>query len=135
MMKMVLWLIVGAVIALGLYIRLAPSDPARWHLAVAGTTDEDMQGGVIRMVETGPDGLAKLDVLAQATPRTTVLAGSVEDGMITYVTRTQVIGFPDYTTVQQDGDVLRFHARLRFGRSDFGVNRDRVDGWLAALQL
>jgi uncharacterized protein (DUF1499 family) len=93
-----------------------------------------MQGGVIRVVEAGPDGLAKLDELAQATPRTTVLAGSVEDGMITYVTRTQVIGFPDYTTVQQDGDVLRIHARLRFGRSDFGVNRDRVDGWLAALQ-
>ena len=120
--------------ALGAYIRLAPSDAAQWHVAPAGTANEDMPGGVIRIVETGPDGLAQLDKIAQATPRTSVLAGSVEDGMITYVTRTKVIGFPDYTTAQQDGDTLRIHARLRFGRSDFGVNRDRVEGWLAALQ-
>ncbi|WP_170788721.1 DUF1499 domain-containing protein [Ruegeria lacuscaerulensis] len=134
MKKMVVWVLVGAVVALGVYIRLAPSDPAQWHMPLTATADTDMQGGVIRIVETGPEGLARLDDIAQATPRTTVLAGSVDEGMITYITRSKVIGFPDYTTVQQDGDTLRIHARLRFGRSDFGVNRDRVDEWLAALQ-
>ncbi|WP_170782538.1 DUF1499 domain-containing protein [Ruegeria lacuscaerulensis] len=134
MKKMVVWVLVGAVVALWVYIRLAPSDPAQWHMPLTATADTDMQGGVIRIVETGPEGLARLDDIAQATPRTTVLAGSVDEGMITYITRSKVIGFPDYTTVQQDGDTLRIHARLRFGRSDFGVNRDRVDEWLAALQ-
>ena len=131
---MVVWVLVGAVVALWVYIRLAPSDPAQWHMPLTATADTDMQGGVVRIVETGPEGLARLDDIAQATPRTTVLAGSVDEGMITYITRSKVIGFPDYTTVQQDGDTLRIHARLRFGRSDFGVNRDRVDEWLAALQ-
>lgn len=134
MKKMVVWVLVGAVVALGVYIRLASSDSAQWHIPLTATADTDMQGGVIRIVETGPEGLARLDDIAQATPRTTVLAGSVDEGMITYITRSKVIGFPDYTTVQQDSDTLRIHARLRFGRSDFGVNRNRVDEWLAALQ-
>ena len=50
------------------------------------------------------------------------------------IIRSRVFGFPDYTTVQQDGDTLRIYGRLRFGRRDFDVNRTRVDGWLAALQ-
>ncbi|MFC3118172.1 DUF1499 domain-containing protein [Jhaorihella thermophila] len=54
--------------------------------------------------------------------------------MITYISRTPTIGFPDYTTVWQDGDRLVVWGRLRFGRSDFGVNRARVEAWLKALQ-
>lgn len=130
---MVLWLVIALGVAMGAYVRFAPSDPARWHVAPEGA-DRDLKGGVVRVVETGPDGLARLDAIARAAPRTTVLVGSVAEGMVTYVTRTKVFGFPDYTTVQQDGDRLRFYARLRFGRKDFGVNRDRVTGWLALLQ-
>ncbi|MCG7518050.1 DUF1499 domain-containing protein [Ruegeria sp. Ofav3-42] len=134
-MKMIaLWLVVGIVVPGAAYIRLAPSDPAKWHVAPVGDQDRDLEGGAFRVVETGPDGLSRLDAFARETARTSVLAGSVDEGMITYVTRTKVIGFPDYTTVQQDGDTLRIYARLRFGRSDFGVNRARVDGWLALLQ-
>ena len=132
-MKMVLWLLIGVGLAMGAYIRLAPSDPVRWHVAPEDA-ERDLKGGVVRVVETGPDGLARLDKIARATPRTSVLAGSLEEGMITYITRTKVFGFPDYTTVQQDGDTLRIYARLRFGRRDFGVNRDRVTQWLALLQ-
>ncbi|MES0824139.1 DUF1499 domain-containing protein [Ruegeria sp. SCP11] len=134
MKKVVFWLVIGLVVAVGVYIRIAPSDPARWHVIPAAEADRDLQGGVLRVVDTGPDGLARLDAIARAAPRTSVLAGSVEDGMVTYITRTKVVGFPDYTTVQQDGDILRINGRLRFGRRDFGVNRTRVDGWLAELQ-
>lgn len=133
MMKMLLWLLIAGVIALGAYVRLAPSDPTRWHVAPQGEA-RDMKTGVVRVVETGPEGLARLDAIVRATPRTTVLAGSVADGIVTYVTRTRVFGFPDYTTVQQDGDTFRIHARLRFGRKDFGVNKARVEAWLDALQ-
>ncbi|WP_377187233.1 DUF1499 domain-containing protein [Ruegeria meonggei] len=132
-MKIALWLVLGLVFAIGAYIRLAPSDPARWHIAPQVEADKDLKGGVMRVVETGPDGLARLDALAQVTPRTSVLAGSVDDGMITYVTRTKVIGFPDYTTAQQDGDTLRIYGRLRFGGSDFGVNKARIDAWLGQM--
>ena len=131
---MVFCVLVAAVVLLGAYIRLAPSDPGLWHITPLGEVSQDMPDGVFRVVDTGPDGLARLDTIARDTARTQVLSGSVEEGMITYVTRTKVIGFPDYTTVQQDGDVLRIYARLRFGRKDFGVNKARVYGWLAALQ-
>lgn len=126
-------ILAGIAIVLG-YIRLAPSDPAQWHVEPQVTADKDLAGGVLRSVETGPDGLARLDQVATATDRTQVLAGSVDSGMVTYVTRTKVIGFPDYTTAMQDGETLKIFARLRFGRSDMGVNRARIDGWLAAIK-
>ncbi len=132
-MKIALGLLLFLAVGMAAHIRLAPSDPKRWHVAPQADADRDLQGGVLRVVEAGPDGLARLDAIARAAPRTTVLAGSVGDGMITYITRTKVIGFPDYTTVQQDGDVLRIHGRLRFGRKDFGVNKARVDGWLGQM--
>ncbi|WP_371808490.1 DUF1499 domain-containing protein [Ruegeria sp. HKCCA6948] len=131
---MLLAIFIAAVIVVLGFVRLAPSDPARWHVPPQAQADRDLPKGVLRVSETGPEGLAQLDRIAQATPRTTVLAGSVEQGMVTYITRTKLFGFPDYTTVQQDGDTLRIYARLRFGRRDFGVNRDRVERWLALLQ-
>lgn len=133
-MKMALWLIAGLIVLVGAYIRLAPSDPAIWHNAPVGDANRDLRGGVVRVLETGPDGLTQLNEIAASAPRTKVLAGSVDEGMVTYITRTKVIGFPDYTTAQQNGDTLRIYGRLRFGRSDFGVNRNRVDGWLARMQ-
>jgi len=130
---MLIWiLLLLAVIALG-YIRLAPSDPAVWHQVPEGIGNLDLAGGVERRVEVGPDGLARLDRIIRATPRTRVLAGTVPEGMVTYITRSLVFGFPDYTTVHQAGDALEIYARLRFGRSDLGVNRARVDQWLETL--
>lgn len=133
-MKMLIYLVLALVAALLIYIRAAPSDAATWHVVPKVTEDKTGVGSAARIVHSGPDGLAKLDQIARATPRTTVLAGSVGEGMVTYVTRTAAIGFPDYTTVQQDGDTLKIYARLRFGKSDFGVNAKRVDGWLADLK-
>lgn len=129
----VLWVLLALVVVGMGFIRLAPSDPARWHVAPQVEGDRDLAGGVMRLVADAPNALAQFDAIARATPRTTVLAGSVDEGMITYVTRTAVMGFPDYTTVRQDGDSLKIYARLRFGASDLGVNRARVDAWLADL--
>lgn len=130
----ILWLgLAGVLVFLG-YVRMAPSDPGRWHDMPEITDDKTFENGVIRVVHTGPDGLKRLHDLALKTPRTTVLAGAVNNGMITFVTRTKMIGFPDYTTVRQSGDTLEIYARLRFGRSDFGVNKIRVETWIKALQ-
>jgi hypothetical protein len=120
--------LVGAALA---YVRLAPSDAARWHEMPAEISDRDLAGGAMRRAE---GDLAALDRVIRDTPRTRVLAGSVEAGMVTYVTRSRVFGFPDYTTVRQDGDTLAIYGRLRFGQSDMGVNAARIDGWLARLR-
>ena len=115
------------------YVRLAPSDVGRWHKMPDSVVPGDFAGGVLRIVDAGPEGLVRLDALVRDTPRTQVLAGSLAQGMLTYVTRSAFFGFPDYTTVRQRGAHLEIYARLRFGRSDLGVNRARVEQWLSAL--
>ena len=130
------WLVlglIGLVVGVGVYVRLAPSDPAKWHQMPGAVTNRDLTGGAMRVVGAGEGGLARMDEIIRATPRTKVLAGSVEGGMVTYVTRSKVFGFPDYTTVRAAGPQLELYGRLRFGKSDMGVNAARLDGWIKAF--
>ena len=129
-----MWILLAAVVAFGLYVRLAPSKPARWHVPPKYQTDRDVENGAARVIEDAPTRLARLDEIARDWPRTKVLAGSVGVGKITYVTRSAFWGFPDYTTVKIiDGRIVLW-ARSRFGRKDFGVNRARLEAWLAILR-
>lgn len=139
-MKWILGLVV-LVAAVMVYVRMAPSDAEAWHVVPAETDagDHATPGSftAVRAVTGDPDALlARIDEIAMATPRTTRLAGTPEEGMITYVTRSRIMGFPDYTTVHLTGTEaphLAIHARLRFGQSDMGVNRARVEAWLDRL--
>lgn len=126
-------LVLLAVLGFGLWVRLAPSDPARWHVSVGDAGNRDFAGAVIRSIPAGPGDMSRLDNIIRDTPRTTVLAGTPEEGMVTYITRSRLWGFPDYTTVEARPGAIVIHGRLRFGSSDLGVNRARVEGWLAAL--
>ena len=119
--------------AISAYVRLAPADTTRWHQMPDGITDRDVEGGAMRVVEAGEGGFERLHEIILASPRTKVFAGSTGDGMITYVSRSRVFGFPDYTTVRDMGGRLEIYGRLRFGKSDLGVNAARIDGWLQAL--
>jgi uncharacterized protein (DUF1499 family) len=122
------------------YIRLAPSDPARWHVDLAAGDLPKAHVFCIRP-GTGHDGqadpralLAELDGIALATPRTRRLAGSPEEGRITWVTRSALMGFPDYTTAQvMEGAGLCVAGRQRFGSEDLGVNAARIGGWMQSL--
>lgn len=123
------------------YIRLAPSDPARWHVDLgAGNLPAHTHVFCIRP-GTRYDGqadpkdlLARLDAIALATPRTERLAGSPEEGRITWVTRSALIGFPDYTTAQaMDGQSFCVAGRQRYGSQDWGVNARRIGGWMQDL--
>lgn len=130
-----------------LYIRYAPSDAVKWH-GDPLTAPAATQGGWLvrprggnapaQIVAAGPVRLlAAVDAVALAEPRTLRLAGGVNEGRITYVTRSKWMGFPDYTTVTAvpaaGGAVLAIHARQRFGTQDMGVNRARVERWLDAV--
>ncbi|MGL4279513.1 MAG: DUF1499 domain-containing protein [Albidovulum sp.] len=128
------------------YIRLAPSDPARWNVDLPAFSGQIAAGpeGVttvplgararISVSDATPAGLlARLDAIAGATPRTERLAGSPEDGRITWITRSLVFGFPDYTTAAVTPDGIDLYARERFGRYDFGVNAARLRDWTSQL--
>ncbi len=139
--------LVAALVALMIYIRVAPSRASRWHDAQTPSTGLGAFpaiSGHIEQLEIEGDGatqMAALDKIIRATPRTMGLAGTLESGKMTYVTRSAFFGFPDYTTVSlltnnTTGQVaLQVFGRLRFGRKDFGVNRKRIELWLAQLDV
>lgn len=129
----VIWILAFAFLGLLAYVRCAPSDPERWHVMPEVSEDRTLSNKAMRRVTLGEDALRRLDVVAQSDPRTDVLAGSAEEGHITYITRSRLMGYPDYTSAAQDGEDLVIFARSRFGRRDHGVNASRVDRWIAAL--
>ncbi|WP_299671250.1 DUF1499 domain-containing protein [uncultured Roseobacter sp.] len=131
---MVLWALIGVIVAAMAYVRLAPIDPARWHQPVERGETSDLAGGAVRVIPAEEGTLQAVDQVMRALPRTQVLAGSVTEGHITYVTRSAVFGFPDMTTVELRDGEIRMFARLRFGASDLGVNRKRLEGVIAAVQ-
>ena len=141
-MKIAFLLILIAVVALVAYIRLAPSDPARWHIALyprpADIAAPSPQVVVLRVgayidLTNADDLLARLDTIIMATPRTVLLAGSVGEGRMTWITRSALWGFPDYTTAEVGPQGLTIYSRLRFGGGDMGVNGARLAGWIAVL--
>jgi Protein of unknown function (DUF1499) len=125
------------------YVRLAPSDPARWHIDLAAP-DLNIEPGIAFCLRPGDRYmpadqdmnalLERLDQVALSTPRTKRVAGAVVEGRITWVTRTAVLGFPDYTTAQvMPGPGLCVVGRQRFGTRDLGVNGRRIAGWMKDL--
>lgn len=143
-------LLLGGTIA---FVGLAPEDPMRWHVdpltatrpgtpndalaAPAGVTSARPDRDVPVFPGSPDDLLARLDQVASASPRTAQIAGSVAEGRITYRQRSAVFGFPDYVTVTavevEGGAAPVLWSRSRYGYSDLGVNRARIDRWIAAL--
>ena len=124
---------------------MAPSKAADWHetgLPPLAMGQFPADGGYVEQRAVASDGaaeMAALDAIIRATPRTMGLVGTLESGKMTYVTRSKVVGFPDYTTVslvtdaQTGATALQVFGRLRFGKRDFAVNRTRIEGWLAQM--
>jgi len=138
-----------ALVAFAAYVRLAPVDAEGWHVAAASVIPASApaladpvampRGAWARIALPGQpaDALQRIDSIATATPRTRRLAGSPEEGRITYVTRSRLLGYPDMTTVEAapspDGTILTLAARQRFGAEDMGVNAARLRDWLGRL--
>lgn len=77
--------------------------------------------------------MTKMMEIAEEEPRTWVLDGSVDEGMVTFTHRT-LLGFRDYTTLKAVDEVgaakLAVLARPAWNVYDWGVNRNRMDRWL-----
>ncbi len=125
-------------LAAGVWVRLAPVDVARWHLAPAVLPVGEYSGAnshtVVRQLSVpAVEALSFADVAILDTPRTLRIAGEPGVGMATYETRSLIWGFPDYTTVVAGEGTITFHGRARFGQSDLGVNRKRIEAWIREL--
>ena len=142
-------ILIGTLLA-ALFFRLAPIDPIAWHvdpLTVEAPTSEnylllrpsDGQSPAPVFQAAAPEVAAALRDVALTTPRTALVTESSDRLHITFVVRSQVMGFPDFLTVKvlatDEGATLAIFSRSQYGYSDFGVNEARVESWLAALRM
>ncbi|MCF6271661.1 MAG: DUF1499 domain-containing protein [Rhodobacteraceae bacterium] len=157
MLRMAIYLVLAISAIIGaLYVRVitASHDPAEWHVDPYNITRPISpntyyvapQGMVEAMVDreaavyAAPAAImAKaFDDYVMTQPRVTRLAGSVEEGWLTYVQRTPVLRMPDYISVQfmdfeDGGSAMAIYSRSRYGYGDMGVNKARIDIWLQSL--
>ncbi len=146
-MRWLLVVIIGLVAAFAVYVRLSPAPVSQVHVAPAPQPPGDYPTAgsftAVRAVTSQPENVMRaVETIAQTTPRTRLVAGSSDTGLMTFETRSRFWGFPDYTTVtilpsdaagDNEGPLLMIYARLRFGQADLGVNKSRVESWLAQL--
>ncbi len=74
-----------------------------------------------------------------AEPRVTGIAAEPGGRRLFAIQRSWLLGFPDIVGVEfvalgPGRSSLAVHSRARYGSRDFGVNRKRVERWLAELQ-
>jgi hypothetical protein len=79
------------------------------------------------------------DEMLAEQPRLEVLRRDVTNIQIDYVQRTRLLRFPDLVTVRfvpidDAHSTLAIYSRSVWGKGDMGVNRTRVEEWLARLK-
>lgn len=142
-MKLLWVFLVGLALAFAgaLYVRLAPTNPAVWHIDPSAAPDPDGAGVKVDISsDLSPSQVwSKLLPVIRKTPNTTVLIVSPDVMRITAVTRSTIWGFPDYATIEVEkhgaGSRVIILSRARFGSYDWGVNAERVEGWIVAAGL
>jgi uncharacterized protein (DUF1499 family) len=77
--------------------------------------------------------------LIAALPRVVEVMHDPQHRRFAYVVHTAVFSFPDIVTVEfvaqaQNRSSIALFSRSRYGKSDFGKNRERATAWLLALQ-
>lgn len=145
--------VAAAVATIAIGMRFVPDDPAVWHVdpataartgkpndflvAPAGATAAKPDRIAVTHLIPPRDLMFLFDSIAMNAARTHRIAGSVEGLWATYVQRSAFFGFPDYISVKAvpvpGGSALIVWSRARFGHGDFGVNRARVEDWLARI--
>lgn len=83
--------------------------------------------------------LNRFRTVALAEPRVRVLEDDRKRSQMTFVQKTKVFRFPDIIDVlaislPEDRSTIAVYSRAVYGIRDFGVNRRRVEAWLAKLE-
>jgi uncharacterized protein (DUF1499 family) len=156
---MLRWLTVTAialailVAGFALWVRFAPDDsyvnaepleapgtgnPNSWRVGPEGSGPQPLDATTPAYSGSPAYLAATFDAFAMAQPRVKRLSVTDDDLCVTYIQRSRIMGFPDYFSIRfldlgnGKSGVAAF-SRARYGRNDFGVNRARVENWLAAL--
>lgn len=138
-----------ALVGAGLFFRFAPVTAEAWHVDPL-TVEKPAEPNHYLLRPEGGDApapvfsaelrtvAAELQEVAAEMPRTEVLLGSAAEGHMTFIARSRLMGFPDFVTIKlledESGTTLVIFSRSKYGYSDMGVNQERVEGWLEALE-
>lgn len=152
-------LVLGLVIVAGGYlayfmVSTAKHDPAIWHVdplvSPGSETPNDFriaptEGANVRVDAPAPVYSASADVMADAwddfalAQRDTIrIAGLPGDLWMTYVQRTPTLKLPDYISIrfidlEENRSTIAVHSRSRYGYGDLGVNKARLESWIASM--
>jgi uncharacterized protein (DUF1499 family) len=111
--------------------------PNQFLVCPAGTCSEKPD----QVSRTYPVALPQLrsawDAMIKKQVDTTLLLPDTGTNQLTYVQRTKTVRYPDLITVQffENGSAstLAIYSRSIYGHGDGGVNKKRVETWLAGL--
>ena len=130
-------LLVVAFAGFALWVRLAPTDVARWHIEPA-TAQAPASPNFARLEQAtrlSPAEAAAALAAQAASEGATQIAGDEVFG--TWIARTRVMGYPDFVSIRltptDDGTQIIALSRSRFGHSDMGVNAARLQRWIGRL--
>ena len=115
--------------------RSSPNDSLICTAEMCPKARADTDSGVF---DLEPDVLREaLRGVALAEPRTQELYVGPDALRLRFVQRSALMGYPDIIDAliapREEGSTLALYSRSLVGRKDFGVNRARLERWLAAL--
>lgn len=145
MTRRIVGLFVAVICTLLLWVRLAPISVDEVHRigplphAAAGDWGEPEEFEAVRQVPAPKAALTDLVKIATARPETEVLEGSADEGLVTVVTRSSVLGVPEITNLWIEGDRVHLRGRAAFPLLTLGSQRaraeSRIDAWLGLAGL
>ena len=132
-----LGLLIIASVAGIIYVRSVGHDPDHWHVDPAKVTQvngsNEYLGSETFAADPSIIGAALTSALGGE-----VIAGDLSDGWATFVVRTPLVGYPDYVSVRvvpvEAGTQVIVYSRSRFGKSDLGANKTRVESLFSSLK-
>lgn len=134
--------VILVLIVVWLTFRFWPVDKNRWHLDPADTSQKRAYS--VRLI--GQDAprfsvdatalLSEVRTMMGAEPRTRLIDGSEDEGMMTFVVFTR-FGYRDFVTFKAvdevGGSKLSIYSRPGLNVYDWKVNATRVDRWIGKL--
>lgn len=157
MLAIIILGVLGTMGFLAYTVRTATHDPAIWHqdprTVPPSDTPNDYRIAIQALTEYPVNMEAPIydinaatlalafDEFVMGQPRVERVAGSPQEGWITYVQRTPQLLIPDYISVRffdLEGEnigrsTIAIYSRSRYGYGDMGVNEKRAKAWLASL--
>ena len=139
------FLILFLVLAGLLWVRFAPINRDDWHVDPAEA--EVRKGRGLRFIgREAPRYPAETEVvlanfaeIAEDEPNTWHLEGDLDEGMMTFVSRSKVLGLPEIITVKavSEGRLTKLSivSRARYGVSGARRGAERLDRWLQDMRL